>query len=67
MKLNNWVLLACCFAWNSIGAALPAKDAQRPILSADQTTTSLLDITIDEVISLFEHGSLTSVELVAVS
>jgi amidase len=67
MILRKWLPLACCSVWITIGVALPAEAAQKPLSPTHLTSASLLDITIDEVISLFEAGSWTSVKLVTVS
>jgi amidase len=67
MILRKWLPLACCSVWIDSGVALPGEAAQKSLSPTELTSASLLDITIDEVISLFEAGSLTSVELVTVT
>lgn len=59
--------LVYCLLWTVKGIALPVEVAQNPFSRTQLAPSGLLDITIDEVTSLFEAGLLTSVELVTVS
>jgi hypothetical protein len=67
MMLTRWLPLACCSVWVVKGNTLPAEAAQKTLSLSHPAPPSLLDITMDEVISLFESGTLTSVELVTVN